>query len=266
MSFIDQIKLGNTDLKVGRLGISSSYGAPAAAFEEAFEKGCNYFNWGTFIKGRSKEMKKAIRNLVKKGKRDELVIVFLSYAHNSWLMEKFFNRGLKQLGIDHADVLILGYYSKRPPENIIDRANKLKEKGSLRYVGITSHQRSVYPQLAKDNLLDIYHIRYNAVNRGAEFDTFPHINEGPGIVTFTATAWKKLLNPKKMPPGIKRPSAGDCYRYVLSHPKVHACMVGARNMREMREAFRVLEAGPMSEEELDRMRMIGDHIYGKHRP
>ena len=30
--------LGRTGLSVGRLGISSSYGAPAAAFEEAFER------------------------------------------------------------------------------------------------------------------------------------------------------------------------------------------------------------------------------------
>jgi hypothetical protein len=54
-------ELGRTGLKVRRLGISSSYGAPAAAFEEAFEKGCNYFVMGSFIRGRSREMARAIR-------------------------------------------------------------------------------------------------------------------------------------------------------------------------------------------------------------
>jgi hypothetical protein len=42
---MDQFKttsLRQTGLKVGRLGVSASYGAPAEAFEEAFEKGCNY--------------------------------------------------------------------------------------------------------------------------------------------------------------------------------------------------------------------------------
>jgi hypothetical protein len=33
----------------------------------------------------------------------------------------------------------------------------------------------------------------------------------------------------------------------------------------MREALRALELGPMSEEELARMRRIGDGIYGKDR-
>jgi len=52
MTFSQQTTLGRTGLKVGRLGISSSFGAPAMALEEAFERGCNYFTWSTFIKGR----------------------------------------------------------------------------------------------------------------------------------------------------------------------------------------------------------------------
>ena len=70
MKINEKIILGRTDLEVGRLGISSSYGAKAETFEEAFEYGLNYFTWGTFVKGDSSEMKKAIRNLVEKGKRD----------------------------------------------------------------------------------------------------------------------------------------------------------------------------------------------------
>jgi hypothetical protein len=35
--------LGNTGLTVGRLGVAASYGAPASAIEEAFDRGCNYF-------------------------------------------------------------------------------------------------------------------------------------------------------------------------------------------------------------------------------
>ena len=39
--------LGRTGLNVGRLGVAASYGAPAEAFEEAFERGCNYFYIGS---------------------------------------------------------------------------------------------------------------------------------------------------------------------------------------------------------------------------
>jgi len=46
MTFFEQTTLGRTGLKVGRLGISSSFGAPAMVFEEAFERGCNSIIWG----------------------------------------------------------------------------------------------------------------------------------------------------------------------------------------------------------------------------
>ncbi len=80
--FSKQVVLGRTGLMVGRLGISSSYGASAAAFEEAFEKGCNYFVMGSFMKGRSKEMAKAIRNIVEKGGREKLVVCMMEYTHS----------------------------------------------------------------------------------------------------------------------------------------------------------------------------------------
>ena len=71
MNFKEKITLDRTGLKAGRLGIASSFGAPAEAYEAAFERGCNYFTLGTFIKGRSSPMKKAISNIFKKGQGEK---------------------------------------------------------------------------------------------------------------------------------------------------------------------------------------------------
>ena len=203
MTFYEPTILGRTGLKVGRLGISSSFGAPTAAYEEAFERGCNYINWGTFIRGRSGAMRQAIRNIVAKGRRDELVVGMLTYAHNAWLTEHYFCKGLKAARLEYADVLLLGWFPKRPPQKIIDGAMKLKEKGLVRFIGLTSHNRTLFPELAKEGIFDIFHLRYNAAHRGAENDIFPHITgeSRPGIVSFTATDWKKLLKPQKAPAG-----------------------------------------------------------------
>ena len=51
MDFNDKRILGKTGLRVGRLGVACSYGAPTEAFEEAFERGVNYFYWGSMRKG-----------------------------------------------------------------------------------------------------------------------------------------------------------------------------------------------------------------------
>jgi aryl-alcohol dehydrogenase-like predicted oxidoreductase len=110
-------------------------------------------------------------------------------------------------------------------------------------------------------------VRYNAVNRGAESDVFPYCRgeNRPGIISFTATRWGQLLNEKKMPPGEKPLTAGDCYRFVLSHPAVDICMTGARSLEMMRENLGVLDSGPLTPEEMERIRRIGDHLYGKPR-
>jgi aryl-alcohol dehydrogenase-like predicted oxidoreductase len=267
MLFSEKVALGRTGLKAGRLGISSSYGAPAEAFEEAFERGCNYFTWGTFIKGRSPAMKQAMKNIVKGGGRENLIVAMLSYAHNALLTEVFFQHGLKALGIDYVDILILGYFPRRPSQGIIDGALRLKEKGLARHIGLTSHERKLFPQLEEEGLFDVFHIRYNAAHRGAERETFPYLKKdgGAGIVSFTATAWGKLIKPQRMPPGETPLTAVDCYRFVLSHPSVHVCMMGARNIQQMRENLTVLETGPVTEEELNRLRGIGDHIHGRRK-
>lgn len=265
MIFSKKTLLGRTGLQVGRLGISSSFGAPVQAYEAAFERGCNYVTWGTFIRGRSGAMQAAIRNLVAAGRRDELVVAMLTYAHNAWLTEHFFVRGLKAANLEFADILLLGYYSRRPSQRIIEAALRLKDKGLVRFIGLTGHNRRLFPELAKEGVLDVFHVRYNAAHRGAEEEIFPCLDgeTRPGIVSFTATAWQKLLKLQKMPPGEKPLTAADCYRFVLSHPAVDVCMMGAASTQEMLENLDVLEQGPLTQWELERVRRIGDYVRRK---
>jgi predicted aldo/keto reductase-like oxidoreductase len=265
MPFSTPATLGRTNIMVGRLGISSSFGAPAAAYEEAFERGCNYITWGTFIRGRSGAMRAAIRNITAASKRDDLVVGMLTYAHHAWLTEHFFVKGLQAAGLEYADVLLLGYFPKRPPQKVIDGALKLKQKGLVRFIGLTSHNRKLFPELAEEGLFDVFHIRYNAAQRGAETKTFPHLtgDDRPGVVGFTATDWRKLLGKRKLPPGERPLTAAECYRFVLSHPAVDVCMMGAKTMDQMRENLAVLEQGPLTAEEMERVRKIGKLVYGK---
>jgi aryl-alcohol dehydrogenase-like predicted oxidoreductase len=256
--------LGRTNLKVGRLGVASSYGAPCKAFEEAFDRGCNYFYWGSI---RKSGMGEAIRNICGRGKRNDLIIVIQSYSRSASLMELSCRRALKSLALDCGDVLLLGWYRKRPHRRILERADTMKRKGMFRFLAISSHNRKLFPKLAKENLFDIFHIRYSAAHRGAESQTFPYLQgeKRPGVVSYTATRWGQLLEEKKMPPGEPAPSASDCYRFVLSHQAVDLCMTGPKNLEQMREALRTLDLDPMSEDELARMKKIGDYIRGADR-
>jgi aryl-alcohol dehydrogenase-like predicted oxidoreductase len=256
--------LGRTGLAVGRLGVAGGYGVPAAALEEAFERGCNYFYWGSL---RRAGMAQAIKNLCGRGLREKLVIVIQSYARSPYLMEIFCKRALASLHLDAAEVLLLGWHNRRPPAGLLDRALALKEQGKFRFLGLSGHNRKLFPELAREGIFDVFHLRYNAAHRGAETEAFPALQDlppemRPGLVTYTATRWGQLLKQKRMPPGESAPPAADCYRFALSHPAVDVCMTGPKNLGEMREALRALDLGPMSVAELDRLRRVGDYLKG----
>ena len=256
-----QTGLGETGLAVGRLGMAASYGAPAAAFEEAFEKGCNYFYLGS---GRHRSgMKKAIRNLVAKGLRDRLVIAVQTYARFGVMTPLLFDRTLKRLGIEYADVMILGWHNSAPFAMLENVALKMKEKGRCRFIGISGHKRPLFPRLSEKGIYDLFHIRYNPAHRGAETEVFPKLDHpgGPGIVSYTATRWGHLLEARNMPKGQTALNASDCYRFVLSNPSVDVCMCGPKDVLQMRTALRSLDLGPLDEEKMETVRQIGDHVH-----
>jgi len=243
------------------LGLGAAYGVPALAIEEAFERGVNYFYWGAARRGM---MAEGIRRLAKKN-RERMVVVVQNYWPWARLIPKSLTRALKELKLDYVDVLLFSTFRKRPNHRAIDMALQLKEKGLIHHLGLACHHRSLFAEVEKEKVFDIYHIRYNAVHRGAENDVFPLIpkNDGPGIVIFTATCHTKLLRRGYNPENERTPRATDCYRFVLSHLSVHVCISGPQDLKHTRENLKTLDVGSMTEKELAWMRRVGDHIYHK---
>ena len=178
--------LGRTGCHVGRLGVAASYGVPAAAIERAFDHGVNYLYWGS---RRTREFGQAIRNLA--AQRDKLVLVVQSYSRLGSLVPWSLERALRELRLDHADILLLGLWNRKAPERILEACRKVKQRGLVRFLAISTHHRPLVPRLAGHPDVDVFHVRYNAVHTGAERDVFPHltVENRPGIVAFTATSW-----------------------------------------------------------------------------
>ncbi len=262
--------LGRTGLEVGRLGISSSYGVPGDALERAFERGVNYIYWGS---RRTASFGEGLKRL--RPQRDRFVLVIQSYTRVAGLMAWSLERALRALSYDHADILLLGMWNKPVAPKILDAARQLKQRDLVRFLAVSTHQRTLVPHIATANDFDIVHFRYNAAHPGAEKDIFPNLPppNRPGLVAFTATSWGQLLGKSTLqgffmgahplPKNERVPTATDCYRYVLSCPEVDVCMTGPSNSARMDEALEALERGPMSEEELAWMRRVGRAVAGK---
>jgi aryl-alcohol dehydrogenase-like predicted oxidoreductase len=250
--------LGRTGLRVGPLGVAASYGVPAEAVERAFEQGVNYLYWGSI---RRQGFGDAVRHLAKQ--RERMVLVLQSYSRMASLVGWSVERALGSLRLDYADILLLGMWSKAVPPRILDASRRLKERGLVRFLAVSTHKRAIAPALAAD--FDVLHFRYNAAHPGAERDIFPYISgpDRPGMVSYTATSWGQLMNPKKTPSGERTPRAADCYRFVLTRPEVDVCMTGPRSAPEMDQALEALRLGPMGDDELLWMRRVGAGVRGR---
>jgi aryl-alcohol dehydrogenase-like predicted oxidoreductase len=269
MDFAERVPFGRTELMVSRIGLASGYGVPTAAIEKAFhEYGINYLYVSPVLNLRS--MVQAIRNLAP-GHRDELAIVlakaFFHPGFGGFRLESFVERWLTKLGLEWTDLLL---QSVRKPQSreLMERLQRLQESGKVRFVGMSSHKRPLFPKVASGEMrapADFFHVRYNAVHTGAEQDVFPHLPQEnrPGIAIFTATCWRKLLKPKLMPAGEPPLTAVDCYRFVLSNPGVDVCLTAPATAEQMEDNLKALDAGPLDDEEMARVRRIGKHIYGK---
>jgi aryl-alcohol dehydrogenase-like predicted oxidoreductase len=267
MTFKDRIPLGKTRIMVNRMGLASGSGVPAAAIEKAFhEYGVNYLYISPLLN--IGNMVQAIRNL--SSHRDELFIILARPYFGGFggrRLESYVEKWLKKLDLEWIELL---FQDVRKPfsSKLIDQVERLKMANKVRSVGISSHDRPLLGRIASGEVkvpVDFFHTRYNAVHTGAEQDIFPHLppEDRPGVVVFTATCWRKLLKPKLMPAGESPLTAAECYRFVLSNPDVNVCLTAPKNAEQMEENFKALDAGPLGEEEMSRVRRIGKHIYGK---
>lgn len=269
----ERATLGRTGREVGRLGISASYGVPAAAVERAFEQGVNYLYFGS---RRTAAFAQALRNLA--ARRDRMVLVVQSYSRVGSMVRPSLERALRAAGYDHADLLLLGMWNKPVAPAILDGAREAQRRGLVRHLAVSTHQRTLVPEIARGSDFAAVHFRYNAVHTGAERDIFPHLppaGDRAGLVSFTATSWGQLTRNAsglaawrtwfgpRIPQGERVPAGSDCYRFVLDQPDVDVCLTGPSTAQHVDEALEALRRGPLSPDETAWMRRVGRALYGK---
>ncbi|MCI0414784.1 hypothetical protein L0222_18560 [bacterium] len=164
MTYSDKIPLGRTGLLVSRMGIGCSYGVDTSSLIEAFEKGINYFYFGTV---RRAAMAKAIHELAPHH-RDALVVAIQSYSRWPGILRKSVDIALKKLHLEHADILILGKMDKPPTHELVDEILRIRDSGKVRFLAISAHDRSRLRSYIDIGLFDILMVRYNAAHTGAE--------------------------------------------------------------------------------------------------
>lgn len=254
--------LGATGMDVCRVGFSASYFPGKATVRYAVEQGINYF----FGYGFDLQLVNVLKEEFQ-GKREKLILATGAY-NLIWgypNLRRTLEKRLRQFRTDYIDVfMFLGVMKeKQMPPVVLEELRKFKEEGKVRAIGLSCHDRKLVGRLSAQGAMDVMMMRYNAAHRGAEKDIFPYLPpHNPGIVSYTATRWTRLLRrPKDWPKDGLIPTAGMCYRFVLTNPHVHVCLTAPTNKRQLEENLAALHQGPLNEEELFFMRQFGDAVY-----
>lgn len=242
-------------LAVSRLGLASSYGARAREVDLAFERGVNFFFWGAMRKA---SFGAGVKRLAA---RKPIVIAIQSFAKKPWMLRPSVEIARRRLGIDRVDVLCLAFRSEGVDAPMLDAARALVDRDLVRSLMVSCHDRPMMVTLAAS--FETLMVRYNAAHRGAEKEVFPAAQaRRRDVLAYTATRWGNLLDPRLVPSGERVPSAADCYRFVLDHPAVSACLCGPANSAELLEGLAALDRGPLSEDERAWMIRAGAGVRG----
>jgi len=255
-------RLGSLGRTVFRLGLSASYRPGRETVLRALDAGVNVF----FCYGFDGQMTSVLRELAPH-ERQRLTYVTGAYNLLWWHpnLRKSLEKRLRQLRTDYLDCFFfLGVMGKEKfLDRVLEEMQRFREEGKVLATGVSIHARKLAGSLVARGAIQALMIRYNAAHRGAEQDIFPHLTtHNPAVISYTATRWTALLRrPRGWPKESRVPTAGMCYRFVLSHPNVHVCLTAPRNRRELDENIAALSQGPLGDDDLQFIRDFGDAVH-----
>jgi predicted aldo/keto reductase-like oxidoreductase len=249
---------------VCRIGLSATYRPGRSTVFRALDEGINYFMYFSF----DTQITSVLRETMQ-GRREQFV---LATGGCNWILfhrplRRTLEKRLRQMRTDYIDIFHYFGITRRKhfTQQVRDELQAVRESGLVRGVSISTHDRKFAAELARENVLDSVMVRYNAAHRGAETEIFPQLGDtNPAVIGYTATRWTQLFwRPRGYPKGGRVPTPGMCYRFVMSNPAVHVCLMAPGNSEQFAANLAEIRRGPLADDDLSFMRSFGDFVHGR---
>jgi aryl-alcohol dehydrogenase-like predicted oxidoreductase len=244
---LPQRRLGKTGRQVSIYGLGglftvSMHDRHAEAVEivnRAIDLGVNYIDTSAWYGTGASELN--IGTVMKK-RRDEVFLASKSHDYTYDGTMALFDQTLKRLQTDHLDLYqhhMLGGFAKleqlQQKHSAREAFEKLRDKGAIRHIGVTSHSSRVLADALEDYPYDCALITLNAA--GAVMDDPEHLDrffrvakaKDVGVIAMKAVGRGALIKP-----GLE---AGRLLHYVLTHA-VSTAIVGISAVAHLEENVR----------------------------
>lgn len=262
--------------KISTIGIGASalHESSAAQIERmiayASEQGINHMDTVMSHFGPAEAMGRALKE--RRDKMMTLMHIGVTYPRQTYTrtrdlkeVQQGFEQQLKGFGTNYSDIGLIHYvdqsddFERVISNGILDYAQKLKQNGTIRYLGFSSHSVDISRRFLETGLIDIFMFSLNPAYDFVPVNGKLKLSEerrllyqeaekrGAGITVMKAYGGGRLLNESSSPVG-RAMSVSQCIQYALDRPAVVSCLPGVRNMDDLTS---VLTYYKTSQEERD---------------
>jgi len=156
---MDKIRLGRTNLMVSRSGFGAlpiqrvSLEEAKYLLRKAYDNGINFFDTARSYSDSEEKIGYALSDV-----RDKIIIATKTHAKDKETLFKHLETSLKHMKTDYIDIYQLHNPSQLPdpedPNSLYSGLIEAKQKGLIRFIGITNHRLKLTMEAVKSELYD----------------------------------------------------------------------------------------------------------------
>ncbi|HEY5560458.1 MAG TPA: aldo/keto reductase [Clostridiaceae bacterium] len=197
---MDKIKLGKTDLFVTRTSFGAlpiqriSFEDAKKILRKAYDNGINFYDTARGYSDSEEKIGYALSDV-----RKDIIIATKTFAADKKTLFQHLETSLKNLKTDYVDILQLHNPSKLPDpedmEGLYQGLIEAREKGLVRYIGITNHRVETAIEAAKSGLYDTIQFPLSSLSADRDIELIKTCKEkNVGLIAMKAMSGGLITN------------------------------------------------------------------------